>query len=47
MDSRLPAGTKTYHLESKNSEIHSGWNLSSNKGLLDLEMSKNEIQKQH
>ena len=45
MGSRLPAGTKTYHLKSKISKIHFRWNLSSNKGLLDLKMSKNRIQK--
>ena len=44
MEAILPAGTKTYHLKSKISEIHFRWNLSLNKGLLDLKMSINGIQ---
>ena len=45
MGAKLLVGTKTHHLESKILEIHFRWNLSLNKELLDLKMSKNGIQK--
>ena len=45
MEAILPARIKTPHLKSRISEIHFRWNLSLNKELLDLKMSKNGIQK--
>ena len=45
MEALLPARIKTLLLKSRISEIHFRWNLSLNKELLDLKMSKNGIQK--